>query len=163
MNQVDYNIAQSQIVATDTNKVLRSTYLLLSMTLLCSAVTAGISMLLNLSPSVGLVLLLVGFGLMFWVHKAANSANGIMAVFAFTACMGAALGPMLNNYLAFAGGPSLICADNEEGFFLHAWLSRYRVDPDAGRRSGRDIHQHACIRAGIVGRYRIVDVRANFV
>jgi modulator of FtsH protease len=108
MNQIDYNISHSQAAVADTNKVLRNTYWLLSMTLLCSAAAAGLSMLMNPSPTVGLVLFLVGFGLMFWVHKAANSANGIIAIFAFTACMGAALGPMLNAYVAFAGGPSLI-------------------------------------------------------
>ena len=108
MNQVDYNISHSQAAVTDTNKVLRNTYWLLSLTLVCSAVAAGISMLLNPSPTVGLVLFLVGFGLLFWVHKAAASAHGIIAIFAFTACMGAALGPMLNAYVAFAGGPSLI-------------------------------------------------------
>lgn len=108
MNQLDYNISHSQLSAADANKVLRNTYLLLSMTLLCSAVTAGLSMLLNLSPGVGMVLMLASFGLLFWVHKAADSANGIVAIFAFTACMGAALGPMLNAYLAFARGPALI-------------------------------------------------------
>jgi modulator of FtsH protease len=108
MNQIDYNIAHGQQVAVDTNKVLRNTYLLLSMTLLFSAVTAGISMALNLSPNVGLVLVLISFGLMFWVHKAADSAMGLLAVFVFTGFMGAALGPILNFYLAFARGPSLI-------------------------------------------------------
>ncbi|MDY6984342.1 MAG: Bax inhibitor-1/YccA family protein [Pseudomonadota bacterium] len=108
MNQVDYNISHSQTAVMETNKVLRNTYLLLSMTLLFSAVTAGISMAMNLSHGVGLVLLLVSFGLMFWVHKAADSANGLLAIFVFTGCMGAALGPILNHYLAFAQGPSLI-------------------------------------------------------
>lgn len=108
MNQIDYNITHGATSVMDTNKVLRNTYLLLSMTLLFSAVTAGISMALNLSHGVGLVLLLVSFGLMFWVNKAADSAMGIVAVFVFTGCMGAALGPILNHYLAFARGPSLI-------------------------------------------------------
>ena len=108
MNQLDYNISHSQEAVQDTNKVLRNTYLLLSMTLLCSAIAAGISMTLNLSPNMSLVLMLVGFGLLFWVHKAADSANGLIAIFAFTACMCAALGPMLNFYLALARGPALI-------------------------------------------------------
>jgi modulator of FtsH protease len=108
MNQVDYNISQSQTAVVDTNRVLRNTYWLLSMTLLCSAMSAGISMALNPPPGAALVLMLVGFGLLFWVHKAAHSTNGIVAIFAFTACMGAALGPMLNAYVALANGPSLI-------------------------------------------------------
>lgn len=108
MNQVDYNISHSQTAVMESNKVLRNTYLLLSMTLLFSAVTAGISMALNLSHGVGLVLLLVSIGLMFWVNRAADSSMGLLAVFIFTGCMGAALGPILNFYLAFARGPSLI-------------------------------------------------------
>lgn len=108
MNQVDYNISHSQTAVMETNKVLRNTYLLLSMTLLFSAVTAGVSMALNLSHGVGLVLLLVSFGLMFWVNRAADSSMGLLAVFVFTGCMGAALGPVLNHYLAFPSGPSLI-------------------------------------------------------
>ncbi|HEY0964118.1 MAG TPA: Bax inhibitor-1/YccA family protein [Pseudomonadales bacterium] len=108
MNQVDYNVSHSPAAVMESNKVLRNTYLLLSMTLLFSAVTAGISMALNLSHGVGLVLLLVSFGLMFWVNRAADSAMGLLAVFIFTGCMGAALGPVLNHYLAFARGPSLI-------------------------------------------------------
>lgn len=108
MNQLEYDISQTQQAVVDTNKVLRNTYLLLAMTLLCSAATAGLSMALNLSPGIAIVLFFVGFALMFWVRKAANSANGIVAIFAFTACMGAALGPMLNAYLALPGGPALV-------------------------------------------------------
>lgn len=91
-----------------TNKVLRNTYMLLSMTLLCSAVAAGISMAMNLSHGIALVLMLVGFGLLFVVHKTADSSKGIVAIFAFTAVLGASLGPMLNGYLALPNGPSLV-------------------------------------------------------
>ncbi|MEE4660403.1 MAG: Bax inhibitor-1/YccA family protein [Halieaceae bacterium] len=91
-----------------TNKVLKNTYLLLSMTLLFSAVTAGVSMALNLSHMTALVLSLVGLGLLFVVNATANSGKGLVAVFAFTGVMGAALGPMLNYYLALPNGPSLV-------------------------------------------------------
>lgn len=48
-----------------TNKVLRNTYLLLAMTLLFSAATAGLSMALNL-PHPGMIVSMVGyFGLLF--------------------------------------------------------------------------------------------------
>ncbi len=43
-----------------TNKVIRNTYTLLSMTLLFSALTAGVSMALNL-PHPGLLLTLAGY------------------------------------------------------------------------------------------------------
>lgn len=109
MNELEYNrSAQGSGAVIATNRVLRNTYLLLSMTLLFSAVTASVSMLLGLSPGMGLVLMLVSFGLLFWVHKAADSANGIIAIFAFTGCMGAALGPVIGFYLALSAGPSIV-------------------------------------------------------
>lgn len=112
MSQNDLSVSRSPAAgytsAQSTNKVLRNTYLLLSMTLLCSAVTAGISMAMNLGHGVALVLTLVGFGMIFWVHKAADSAQGLVAIFAFTAVMGAALGPLLNHYLAMPSGPSIV-------------------------------------------------------
>jgi modulator of FtsH protease len=94
--------------ALATNKVLRSTYMLLSMTLLFSAVTAGLAMAMGLGQGAALVLTLVGFGLLFVVHKTADSGKGIIAVFAFTGCLGAAIGPMLNAYLALPNGPALV-------------------------------------------------------
>jgi len=94
--------------ALSTNKVLRNTYMLLGMTLLFSSVTAGISMAVGLSQGMALILSLVGFGLIFVVHKTADSSNGLVAIFAFTGVMGAALGPMLNHYVALPGGPALV-------------------------------------------------------
>jgi modulator of FtsH protease len=47
----------TQSSAIEINKVLRSTYMLLSMTLAFSAVTAGISMAMGLSGMVGLVMM----------------------------------------------------------------------------------------------------------
>jgi len=94
--------------ALSTNKVLRNTYMLLGMTLLFSSVTAGISMAVGLGHGMALILSLVGFGLIFVVHKTADSSKGLVAIFAFTGVMGAALGPMLNYYVALPGGPALV-------------------------------------------------------
>jgi len=91
-----------------TNKVLKNTYMLLGMTLAFSAVTAGISMAVGLSHGMGLILMLVGFGLLFVVHKMADTSKGLLAIFAFTGVMGASIGPMLNHYLALPGGPALV-------------------------------------------------------
>ena len=90
------------------NKVLRNTYMLLGMTLLFSAFTAGVAMALQISQTTALILSLTGFGLLFVVNKTADSGKGIVAVFAFTGVLGAALGPMLNFYLGMANGPGLI-------------------------------------------------------
>ena len=91
-----------------TNKVLRNTYLLLSATLLFSAVTASIAMAMNLGQGAALILSLIGFGLIFAVHKTADSGKGLVMVFAFTGVLGAALGPMLNHYVALPNGPALV-------------------------------------------------------
>ena len=94
--------------AIEINKVLKNTYMLLSMTLAFSAVTAGISMAMNLPSGAALVMTLVAFGLMFVVNKKADSASGIYWIFAFTGLMGASLGPMLSAYAAMPGGGALI-------------------------------------------------------
>jgi modulator of FtsH protease len=90
------------------NKVLKNTYMLLGMTLLFSAVCAGVSMAMGLPHGAALVMSLVGFGLLFVVHKTADSGKGLIAIFAFTGVMGASIGPMLNYYLAMPGGPALV-------------------------------------------------------
>jgi len=109
MNPLMTNTAtRSQDSALITNKVVRNTYTLLSMTLLFSALTAGISMSLNL-PHPGLLLTLVGyFGLLFATTKFRNSSLGLAFVFALTGFMGYTLGPILNSYLAMANGSQIV-------------------------------------------------------
>lgn len=105
-----YNASNTNPVdsALATNKVLRNTYWLLGMTLLCSAVTAGISISIELSRGMALVCSLLALGIVFFIGRFANSSKGIGLVFAFTGLMGLALGPMLNHYLNMAGGSQLI-------------------------------------------------------
>ena len=101
-------IPVTQTVALATNRVLRNTYQLLSMTLLFSALTAGISMKLNL-PHPGLLLTLGGyFGLLFLTTKFRHRDLGIAFVFALTGFMGYTLGPILDAYLALANGTQLV-------------------------------------------------------
>jgi len=85
--------ARSQDAILASNRVLKNTYLLLSMTLIFSAITASISMMIAMPQGAALILMLVSFGLLFWVHKAADSSMGLVAIFAFTGCLGASLGP----------------------------------------------------------------------
>ena len=100
--------SRTQTAVLATNKVIRNTYSLLSMTLLFSALTAGVSMSLNL-PHPGLLLTLAGyFGLLFATAKFRNSSLGLVFVFALTGFMGYTLGPILNAYLAMANGGQLV-------------------------------------------------------
>ncbi|MGR9046581.1 MAG: Bax inhibitor-1/YccA family protein [Gammaproteobacteria bacterium] len=98
---------QASILAT--NRVLKNTYLLLSMTLLFSAVTAGVAMVLNL-PHPGMIVTMIGyFGLLFLTTKFSNSSLGLVFVFALTGFMGLTLGPIINLYLhAFSNGHELV-------------------------------------------------------
>ena len=106
MQQITATRSESQILAT--NKVLRNTYALLSLTLLFSAATAGISMVMNLPPFNPILTLVVYFGLLFATTKFRNSGLGLLFVFMLTGFMGLTLGPILNFYLATANGSQLV-------------------------------------------------------
>lgn len=81
------------------NRLIRNTYTLLAMTLLFSAATAGLSMMLDL-PHPGILITLVGyFGLLFLVTRLRDSAWGLAAVFGLTGFMGLTLGPIVQSYL----------------------------------------------------------------
>lgn len=98
----------SQAATFATNKVVRNTYTLLSMTLMFSALAAGSSMALNL-PHPGLLLTLGGyFGLLFLTTKYRDSGLGLAFVFALTGFMGYTLGPILNTYMALPNGAQIV-------------------------------------------------------
>ncbi len=100
MNQ-QYAVARPAPSVLATNKLIRNTYILLSMTLLFSALMAGVSMALNL-PFMGMLITLGGyFGLLFLTSALRNSPWGLAAIFALTGFMGLTLGPLLNAYLQF--------------------------------------------------------------
>ncbi|GAB4348840.1 MAG: Bax inhibitor-1/YccA family protein [Gammaproteobacteria bacterium] len=108
MREAQPVLARTSESVLATNKLIRNTYILLSMTLLFSAVTAGISVVFNL-PHPGLLITLVGyFGLLFLTAKFRNSAMGLVMVFALTGFMGFTLGPIINAYLNLANGGQLV-------------------------------------------------------
>ncbi len=103
-----YPATHPALSVLSTNKVIRNTYMLLSLTLLFSALTAGASMALNL-PRPGMIVTLVGyFGLLFLTTKFRNQGLGIAFVFTLTGFMGYTLGPMLNVYLGLPNGAQTV-------------------------------------------------------
>lgn len=102
------HVTRGQTSMVSANKVLRNTYALLAMTLLFSAVTAGAAMAMGIERMNIFVFFIGAYGLMFLVHKTANSATGLLATFAFTGFMGFTLGPILSAYLAVPNGAALI-------------------------------------------------------
>ena len=105
LNTLPTEISQSaQASALSTNKVIRNTYMLLSMTLLFSALTAAVSVSLQL-PHPGIIVTLIGyFGLLFATTKLRNSGWGLVSVFALTGFMGYTLGPIVSHYLSLPNG-----------------------------------------------------------
>lgn len=127
MNSNEFAVARSSVEARESNKVLRNTYTLLSMTLLFSAATAGISMAMNL-PHPGILITLVGyFGLLFLTTKLRNSVWGIASVFALTGFMGLTLGPLLNAYLSLPNGAELVMTAMGMTGLIFLGLSAYAV------------------------------------
>lgn len=121
-----YNSQSAVSTSAASNKVLRNTYMLLSMTLAFSTLTAAVSMTMGLSSMAGLVMSLVAMGLIWFVlPRTANSAAGIWVVFAFTGLIGAGLGPLLNRYLAMANGGQIIMQALGGTALIFAGLSAY--------------------------------------
>ena len=95
--------------ALATNKLIRNTYTLLSMTLFFSAVMATVSVFLSMPPMTGLVT----FGgaivlMMFVLPRTQDSAMGLVTVFGITGLLGFGLGPMLSMYLSLSNGPQIV-------------------------------------------------------
>lgn len=85
-------------------KVLRNTYLLLSLCLGFSAIVAGASIAFSL-PAPGIIITLIGyFGLLFLVTKYRDQGLGVGLVFALTGFMGYTLGPIVSHYLSLTNG-----------------------------------------------------------
>jgi len=111
-----------------TNRVIRNTYLLLSLTLLFSAITAGSAMVMH-APMLNVWVVLGGyFGLLFLTHILRNSAWGLISVFALTGFMGYTLGPLLNAYIGhYANGAQLVTYALGGSGLIFIGLSAYAV------------------------------------
>lgn len=118
-------VRYSETSLLSSHRVLRNTYLLLAMTLLFSAMTAGLSIAFNL-PSPGFIVTLVGyFGLLFLTTKLRNSGWGIASVFALTGFMGLTLGPIVSRYLAIPGGSTIVMSAMGLTGLIFVGLSAY--------------------------------------
>jgi len=126
-NPITITASRSQTATLATNNVVRNTYMLLSMTLLFSALTAGVSMALNL-PHPGLLLTLGGyFGLLFLTSKFGDRALGLAFVFVLTGFMGYTLGPILNAYLALPSGGQVVMTAMAATGAIFLGLSAYAL------------------------------------
>lgn len=109
MQDVYSSSPSTAISSAEVSKVLRNTYALLAMTLLFSALTAGLSMAADIGRGMSMIMSFGAIGLVWFVlPRVANSAAGIWVVFAFTGLLGAGLGPILNHYLATEAGSQIV-------------------------------------------------------
>lgn len=109
MAQYDHLSTTRQESALATNKVLRNTYMLLSMTLVFSAFAAVVSMAVGLPQGASLIMILAAIGIVWFVlPRTYNSSMGIVWTFVFAGLLGAGLGPMLTFYLALPSGGSIV-------------------------------------------------------
>lgn len=98
---------QSQTL--EINKVLKNTYMLLSATLIFSAIMATISVFMAVPYGISMICSFAAIGIIWFVlPRTANSEKGILTVFAFTGLLGFGLGPILNHYLTMQGGGQII-------------------------------------------------------
>ena len=126
MAQMD-RITAGAVGAVEINKVLRNTYMLLGVTLAFAALMAGVSMAMG-APYLGPIVTLIGFfGLVFAVHKTADSALGLLFTFLLTGFMGFTIGPILNAYLSLANGASLVMSALGTTAAAFIGLSAYAV------------------------------------
>ncbi|PCH57065.1 MAG: BAX inhibitor protein [Legionellales bacterium] len=110
-----------------TNSVIRNTYILLSATLGFSAITAWFAMVTYAQP-MGLMSLLIYFGLFYVTTKLKDSVWGIAAVFALTGFLGYTLGPMLNYYISeYVNGSELIATSLGLTAIIFFTLSGYAL------------------------------------
>lgn len=100
--------AVTTVMDSSARRVLRNTYMLLSMCLGFSALIAGVSLAFQL-PHPGLIITMIGyFGLLFLVTKYRNRGLGVLFVFALTGFMGYTLGPILSLYLNMPNGAQTV-------------------------------------------------------
>lgn len=109
------------------NKVIRNTYMLLSMTLAFSALVAGVSVALKL-PHPGIIITLIGyFGLLFLTMKLRSSVWGLASVFALTGFMGYTLGPIIGHYLNMPNGAQTVMTAMGGTAVIFLGLSMYAI------------------------------------
>ncbi len=126
MQSTQSSLQQSNVFAT--NKVLKNTYSLLSMTLLFSALMAGLSMFLAVPPMMSMISSIGAIAIMWFVlPRTENSSNGIWVVFAITGLLGFGLGPILSMYLSLPNGPQLVATSLGGTGVIFLGLSAYAL------------------------------------
>ena len=101
MNDQNISLGRAQESVLATNKVLKNTYTLLSMTLIFSGLMAFVGVSTGLGFGAALVADIAAIAMLWFVlPRTANSTTGIPVIFAITGLFGLGLGPIVSHYLA---------------------------------------------------------------
>lgn len=113
------------------NRVLRNTYILLSLTLLFSAVTSGLAIISNAGFTNIWIALIVMIGFPFLLQMTRNSGWSIVLTFAYTGFIGWYIGPLLNFYIKnFSNGSELIMMALGSTGLIFLILSAISLNPN---------------------------------
>ena len=105
-NALERNVTPQSLAI---NKVLRNTYILLSLTLLFSAFTAALSVIRDAGFVNIWMMLIVMIGFPFLLQRVKDSPIALPLTFAYTGFIGWYIGPILNMYITnFSNGSELI-------------------------------------------------------
>ncbi|MEO6145786.1 MAG: Bax inhibitor-1/YccA family protein [Sulfuriferula sp.] len=106
--------SQSAQLALAQNKVLRNTYMMLSLTMIPTVIGAWMGLSLNFAfmaqhPVIAMVgMLAVMFGMFYGIQKNRNNSLGVILLLGVTFLFGLMLGPILQAALHFRNGSQLI-------------------------------------------------------
>lgn len=102
-------VAGAGVERLETHKVIRNTYMMLSLTLLFSGLTAAVSMVIAPPGWISLVTLGAALAMIWFVlPRTAQSMAGLGVVFGITGLLGFGLGPMLNYYMSLPNGGQIV-------------------------------------------------------
>ncbi len=117
--QTNTAVTRSQEAILQTNKVIRNTYILLSMTLVFSAFTAFIGVATGIGHGIALVSTIAAIAILWFVlPRTANSGAGIPVLFGITGLLGFGLGPVLSYYLSVNPGIVMTALGGTGAIFL---------------------------------------------
>ncbi|MCY4259951.1 MAG: Bax inhibitor-1 family protein, partial [Rhodobacteraceae bacterium] len=105
---MEQTISRTQTLVLATNRVIRNTYLLLTLTLLTSAAAAGVAMAVGAQPINWFIMIAVFIGMPFVIYRFRDSVWSLPLTFRFTGFMGYVLGPILTLYLGLPNGPQIV-------------------------------------------------------
>ena len=120
-------ISQSKRAGLANSRIISNTYLLLTLTLLTSTITAAVAMNIGARPVNWFLMLAIFIGMPFVINRFRNSVWGLVLTFVFTAFMGYVLGPILNLFLSLSNGPQIVMMSFGTTAAVFVGLSAYTL------------------------------------